>query len=135
MLSAEGIVMLFTDVLKVGAEAERAVKEQKFGTHADEIETSMVLYMEPPAVRMEKAAAGGSADRPGPLTRDPARADGLYSASGVFGDATLATWQKGERIVEAAVRDILAEIEALAREPLPGGSPASPLEKTPKPTR
>ena len=78
MLATEGVVMRFTDVLKVGGEAERAVKEQKFGTHADEIETSMVLYMEPAAVRMDKAAAGGSADRPGPLTRDPARADGLY---------------------------------------------------------
>jgi len=135
MLAAEGIVMRFTDVLKVGGEAERAVKEQKFGTHADEIETSMVLYMDPAAVRMDKAAAGGSADRPGPLTRDPARADGLYSPSGVFGDATLATWQKGERIVEASVKDILAEIEALGQEPLPAGSPASPLENTPKPTR
>jgi amidase len=134
-LAAEGIVMRFTDVLRVGREAEQAVKEQKFGTHADEIETSMVLYMEPPAVRMDKAAAGGSADRPGPLTRDPGRADGLYSASGVFGDATLATWQKGERVVEAAVKDILAEIDALAQVPVPSGSPASPLEKTPETTR
>jgi creatinine amidohydrolase len=132
-LASEGIVMRFTDVLRVGGEAERAVKEQKFGTHADEIETSMILYMQPSAVRMEKAAAGGSADRPGPLTRDPDRSDGLYSASGVFGDATLATWHKGERVVEAAVKDILAEIDALADEPIPKGSPGSPLEK-PAPT-
>jgi creatinine amidohydrolase/Fe(II)-dependent formamide hydrolase-like protein len=78
---------------------------------------------------MEKAAAGGSADRPGPLTRDPDKKDGLYSPSGVFGDARLATWQKGERIVEAAVRDILSEIDALGRAPLPEGTPGSPLEK------
>jgi creatinine amidohydrolase len=106
------------------------VKEQAFGTHADEIETSMILYMEPASVRMEKAAAGGSADRPGPLTRDPNRKDGLFSASGVFGDARLATRQKGERVVEAAVADILAEIDALSEEPVPEGAPASPLEKS-----
>jgi acetamidase/formamidase/creatinine amidohydrolase/Fe(II)-dependent formamide hydrolase-like protein len=129
LLAAEGILMRFTDVLKVGREAEEAVREQKFGTHADEIETSMVLYMQPAAVRMERAAAGGEADRPGPLTRDRSRRDGLYSPSGVFGDARLATWQKGERIVEAAVKDILAEIDVLATEPVPPGTPRSPLER------
>jgi acetamidase/formamidase/creatinine amidohydrolase/Fe(II)-dependent formamide hydrolase-like protein len=129
LLAREGILMSFTDVAKVGAAAEAAVKEQKFGTHADEIETSMVLYMQPGAVRMEKAAAGGEADRPGPLTRDPNRKDGLFSASGVFGDARLASRQKGERVVEAAVRDILSEIDALGSAPVPEGTPGSPLEK------
>jgi creatinine amidohydrolase/Fe(II)-dependent formamide hydrolase-like protein len=89
----------------------------------------MVLYMQPGAVRMEKAAAGGEADRPGPLTRDPNRKDGLFSASGVFGDARLASRQKGERVVEAAVRDILSEIDALGSAPVPEGTPGSPLEK------
>lgn len=130
LLAREGILMGFTDVLKIGALAEAAVKEQAFGTHADEIETSTILYMEPASVRMDKAAAGGSADRPGPLTRDPNRKDGLFSASGVFGDARLATRQKGERIVEAAVLDILAEIDAMVTVPVPEGTPGSPLEKT-----
>ena len=131
-LAAEGILMRFSDPLRAGHEAEEAVKEQKFGTHADEIETSMILYMEPQAVRMEKATAGGDASTKGPLTRDASNKDGLYSASGVFGDARLATWQKGERVVEAAVRDILAEIDALAKEALPAGTPGSPLEKAAK---
>jgi acetamidase/formamidase/creatinine amidohydrolase/Fe(II)-dependent formamide hydrolase-like protein len=131
-LATEGILMRFTDVLQVGREAEEAVKEQKFGTHADEIETSMILYMQPAAVRMDRAAAGGNADQKGPLTRDPNNPNGLYSASGVFGDARLATWQKGERVVEAAVRDILAEIDALAKEPVPAGTPGSPLERDAK---
>ena len=131
-LAGEGILMRFTDALRVGHEAEEAVKEQKFGTHADEIETSMVLYMEPSAVRMDKASAGGDADTKGPLTRDASNKEGVFSASGVFGDARLATWQKGQRVVEAAVKDILAELDALAREPLPPGTPGSPLEKAPK---
>ena len=130
-LAGEGILMRFTDALRVGHEAEEAVKEQKFGTHADEIETSMVLYMEPAAVRMDKAAAGGDADSKALSPAMPSNKDGVFSASGVFGDARLATWQKGQRVVEAAVKDILAEIDALAREPLPPGTPGSPLEKSP----
>jgi acetamidase/formamidase/creatinine amidohydrolase/Fe(II)-dependent formamide hydrolase-like protein len=129
LLVREGIAMRYTDVRKAGESAEAAVKQQKFGTHADEIETSMVLYMEPDAVRMEKAVAGGSPDHPGPLTRQKGNAEGDYSPSGVFGDPTLATWQKGQAVVEQVVSDILADIDALARAPLPPGTPRSPLDR------
>jgi creatinine amidohydrolase len=86
----------------------------------------MVLYMEPGAVRMERAVADG---RPGGkgLTRDPRNSAAAYSASGVFGDATLATWQKGEAIVEDRVRSMLEDLDALAAAPLPPGEPRSPL--------
>jgi acetamidase/formamidase/creatinine amidohydrolase/Fe(II)-dependent formamide hydrolase-like protein len=130
LLAQEGVRMRFSDVRVVGKAAEDAVRQQERGTHADEIETSMVLYMEPAAVRMERAVADGLVDRPGPLTRDRSIASGHYSPSGVFGDATLATWQKGERVVEQTLADILAEIDALGRETPPPGSPRSPLEKT-----
>jgi acetamidase/formamidase/creatinine amidohydrolase/Fe(II)-dependent formamide hydrolase-like protein len=122
-LSREGILMRFTDPLKAGKAAEDEVRQQKWGTHADEVETSMILYMQPASVRMEQAVADGERVRPGPLTRDPRRIDQHYSASGVFGDATLATWQKGEKIVEATVADILKDIDALAAAALPAGSP------------
>ena len=115
------------------------MREQKFGTHADEIETSMVLYMEPGAVRMERAVADGGATRGrGPLTRDPRNAAGHYSPSGVFGDATLASRAKGERVAEAMVADILRDIDALAAAPLPAGTPgpqavaAGPSVSSPK---
>ncbi len=41
---------------------------------------------------------------------------GAYSASGIFGDATLATRQKGEIMVHAIVDGILKEIEAFRAE-------------------
>jgi creatinine amidohydrolase len=126
-LAREGILMRYTNVLEAGRVAEEAVKQQAYGTHADEIETSMVLYMEPGAVRMERAVADGGASKPGPLTRDPA-SGGHYSPSGVFGDATLASWRKGERVVEQMVADILAEIDALGVAPVPEGTPRSPLD-------
>src|SRR5262249_38498095 len=69
-LAQEGIVMRFTDVLAVGKAAEDAVKQQRYGTHADEIETSLVLYMKSSAVRMDKAVADGATESRGPLTRD-----------------------------------------------------------------
>jgi creatinine amidohydrolase len=128
-LAREGIAMRFTDVLRAAGEAEAAVREQKAGTHADEIETSLMLFLAPGSVRMERAVADGLANpRPGPLTRDTASATGHVSASGVFGDPTLASWRKGERVAEGLVHAILADLDALAAAPLPAGSPASPLE-------
>lgn len=117
LLAADGILLRFTDILKVAGPAEAEVREQEGGTHADEIETSMMLYIAPETVDMSKAVKEYQLGS-GRLTRDPNRA-GVYSASGVYGDATLATREKGERIVEAAVAGILAEIEALRRAPLP----------------
>jgi creatinine amidohydrolase len=129
-LAREGIRLAFTDLAVAGKAAEDAVREQAFGTHADEIETSMVLYMKPAAVAMEKATSGGSPG-PGPLTRDPHSTTGRYSASGVYGDARLATWHKGERVVEQMVADILGDLDRLAREELPEGRPGSPLDPLP----
>jgi len=71
--------------------------------------------------------ADGASDAKGPLRRDRAQG-GHYAPSGVFGDATLASWQKGERIVEQAVADLLAGIDALAQAPVPSGTPRSPLD-------
>jgi acetamidase/formamidase/creatinine amidohydrolase/Fe(II)-dependent formamide hydrolase-like protein len=127
-LAAEGILMRFTDVTRAGKEAEDAVRQQPAGTHADEIETSMVLFMEPAAVHMEKATRDGLPPRSGPLTRSRENAQGHYSPSGVYGDATLATWQKGERITEAMVADILREIDDLGTAAVPAGAPRSPLD-------
>jgi creatinine amidohydrolase len=129
-LAREGILMRFTDVGVVGREAEEAVREQKAGTHADEIETSMVLYMAPGTVRMERAVADGLVEKRGPLTRDAGNEAGHYSPSGVFGDPTLASWRKGEKVTEAMVADILAEIDALAAAQPPPGEPRSPIDAT-----
>jgi creatinine amidohydrolase len=126
LLAREGILMRYADPAELGKAAEAEVRQQKAGTHADEIETSMVLYMQPSAVRMERARADGLGGGSGPLTRDPNRKDALYSPSGIFGDATLATREKGERVVEASVSDLLREIDLLARAELP----AAPRESS-----
>jgi creatinine amidohydrolase len=118
VLAAEGIRMRYTDVLKATEAVEKQVCKQEGGTHADELETSMILYMSPDDCDMSKAVKDYHPGKGG-LTRD-AKKDGMtYSASGVFGDATLATQEKGKVVTEALVQAILSDIEALRAAPLP----------------
>lgn len=114
MLAGDGILLRYTDILAVGAEAEKRVTQQDGGTHADEIETSLMLYMDPASVDMRKALKDYHPSEGGGLTRDP-HAAGVYSASGIFGDATLATREKGEAVARATVEGMLREIENLRR--------------------
>ncbi len=120
-LAASGIVMVYTDILNVGKEAEARVRQQEGGTHADELETSMMLYMHPKVVQMRKApndyhpGVGG-------LTRDSAtavREGKTWSKTGTYGNATLATRAKGKVVVEAQVQGMVREIEQLRRAPIP----------------
>lgn len=116
-LAADGIVLTFTDLGKALEPIERQVARQEGGTHADEIETSMMLYLAPDTVDMARAVKDY---RPGsgPLTRNP-DGPGVYSPTGTWGDPTLATRDKGERVVEFLVDALVADIEALRATPLP----------------
>jgi creatinine amidohydrolase len=93
------------------------VQQQKEGTHADEIETSMMLYIAPDTVRMSKAQKDVHPRRPGGLTRDPNATDKIYSPTGAWGDPTLATREKGRILTEAAVQAILTDIQKLQELP------------------
>lgn len=91
-------------------EAE-AVAEQKWGGHADEIETSMMLAID--ANRVDLAQARPAPDRivRGLFNRsDPAQPN--YSPDGVNGDPSLAARWKGERLVQALLDDVLEAINA-----------------------
>ncbi|MGA2131587.1 MAG: creatininase family protein [Bryobacteraceae bacterium] len=117
ILAADGILLRYTNVLTVGEEAEQRVKQEAGGTHADEIETSLMLFIDPASVDMTKAVKDYHPGQGG-LTRDPHK-PGAYSPSGVFGDATLATRAKGETVANAMVEGMLREIAELRRTPLP----------------
>lgn len=109
LLLREQIEMKYTDLRGIAAEARRSVESQPHGTHADEIETSVMLYIAPQVVRIELAVPELAADRRGGLTRDPS-GEGVYSVSGAWGDPTLATAGKGRVVVEAMVREIVGQI-------------------------
>lgn len=118
VLAAEGILLRFTDILALAEPVEKEVSEQPGGTHADEIETSMMLYIAPQTVDMSKAVRDyAPKEKPG-FSRTP-DGPGHYSATGIWGDPTLATREKGQKVVEHMVAGILAEIEALRAAPLP----------------
>jgi creatinine amidohydrolase len=119
-LAAEGILLHYLDVTKDVEQTVKPLMRQEGGTHADEIETSKMLYIDPAAVNMRKAVKdyhprpeGRTGVR---LTRDPqvaARGEGTYSPTGSWGDPTLATREKGRKVTEATVAVILKQIEAL----------------------
>jgi creatinine amidohydrolase len=112
-LKERGIEMRFTDIIASGAGAEEGVSEQEGGTHADEMETSMMLYIKPEIVDMSKAVKDYDPLGGRGLTRDPDNIGAKYSPTGIFGDPTLATVEKGSVAVEARVRFIVEELRSL----------------------
>ena len=115
-LREQEIAMRFTDILASGARAEEGVSEQEGGTHADEMETSMMLYIDPDVVDMSKAVKDYDPTGGRGLTRDPENIGPKFSPTGVFGDPTLATAEKGRIAVEARVAFIVDELKAFAAE-------------------
>ncbi len=115
LLAQDGITLAYTDLLEALGAVARQVETQPGGTHADELETSMMLYLAPQVVRMERAVPDFHPARgPGPLTRDPSATTGVYSPTGAWGDPTRATVEKGQRLVEALVAHVVSEVKALS---------------------
>jgi creatinine amidohydrolase len=94
---------------------------QALGGHGDELETSLVLAIDPGAVRMERAEPDYGQTREAPATvfyqptvfsGDPASGPD-YSKTGVRGDPTRATAAKGEAILAAMARELVDGIRAL----------------------
>jgi creatinine amidohydrolase len=112
-LREAGVLLRYTDLREINRETVAKVRQQEGGTHADEIETSMMLYIDPTLVDMSKAVRDFNPENErGGLTRTPGN-PGVYSASGVYGDATLASAEKGRIVVEALVEGIVREVEHL----------------------
>jgi len=122
LLARDGILLRYADIGKLGEAVEKEVKKEEGGTHAEEIETSMLLYMAPETVDMKKAVKDYHPGK-GPLTRNP-KGEGTYSPTGIWGDATLATREKGEKVTRAMLEGMLKEIEELRRAALPASAPA-----------
>jgi creatinine amidohydrolase len=112
-LSARGIILHYLNILEADKKLPPGILKQEGGTHADEGETSMMLYIAPETVEMSKAVKDYDSrpDRKG-LTRNP-EGGGHYSPTGIWGDPTLATKEKGRIIVEATVAEIIKQVEEL----------------------
>ncbi len=139
-LADEGILLGYTDMnfrLASAAVPGEHQTPMRGAAHADEVETSIMLFVDPAAVDMSKAVreyGPGS----GPMTRQK-DAPGTYSASGVVGDPTLATREKGKVLVDALVSGALDDIEkirvaALPEAKKPAPPPPAPPRRAPPPS-
>ena len=112
-LAAQGLTLRYLNLLEVDKTLPSGLIKQEGGTHADESETSMMLVIAPETVDMSKAVKDFD-PRPGRrgLTRNP-EGKGNYSRTGIYGDPTLATVEKGKVIVEATVKEIVRQVREL----------------------
>lgn len=102
--------------------AAAELAEQSHGSHADELETSLMLALAPHLVNMARAEASPPVknETPGPMTpSDPSSPN--YSRSGSYGDPTLATPAKGEALLSAMVEDLAEQATAFLAAGNPEG--------------
>jgi creatinine amidohydrolase len=114
-LKPSGIVLRHLNLLDVDKALPQGLLKQEGGSHADEAETSMMLFIAPDTVDMTKAVKDYDS-RPGRkgLTRNP-QGSGTLSPTGIWGDPTLATREKGKIIVEATILTIVGQVRDLIR--------------------
>ncbi|AMO23493.1 creatininase family protein [Ramlibacter solisilvae] len=101
--------------------------EHRFGIHAGEIETSMVLALRPQSVAMAQARDFDSTSRQRAAAY-PILGNGVsaklgwhmqdYNAQGAAGNAAAATPEKGRALVEAAGRQLALLLQELSLLPL-----------------
>jgi len=109
-LSKSGVLLEYTDLHRTAREARDGLSTQPDGSHADELETSVMLAIAPERVQLERARPDLEGSRSaGPLTRNP-DGPGHYSPTGAWGDPTLATAEKGRALLSALVEAIVQEI-------------------------
>ncbi|HUJ43961.1 MAG TPA: creatininase family protein [Opitutaceae bacterium] len=108
-------------LLRHGYEPDVSPQEAAWGIHAGEWETSLMLAAAPELVRMDRAACEYPArlDDPGELRPEHAAATFAWmtrdlSHSGVMGDATRATGEKGKRWLSGAAGALADKIRRLS---------------------
>ena len=109
------------------AGAQFGAGEHRFGVHAGEIETSMMLALAPQQVRMAEAKnfrstseqraadnailGNGKSAKPGWAMED-------YNAQGAAGNAAAATAPRGQAVVDAAAEQLALLLAEVSRMPL-----------------
>jgi len=102
-------------------------EEHRFGVHAGEIETSLMLALRPDTVRMERAKDFPSASRQR-AANYPILGNGRsaklgwamqdYNAEGAAGNAAAATAEKGQAVLQAAGRELARLLQEISALPL-----------------
>jgi creatinine amidohydrolase len=98
-------------------EAAGRLAGQHHGSHADELETSLMLALAPQLVDMARAEPSPAIghEAPGPLTPLDVNSPN-YSRSGSYGDPTLATAEKGKILLTAMLDDLREQVAAFVAD-------------------
>ncbi len=124
VLSTESLCFA-TGYFKFLMEAFETVRQSEVTAHADEFETSLYLHLAPERVKMDQAVKDD--DRMGQFVSSdstgnyPVRFNdywGRWTDTGVHGDATKATPEKGKLIFEAAVDGLVNLVDELREWPI-----------------
>lgn len=109
-----GVRILTADISSLG-KGSKSLMRQLLGGHGDEAETSMILAIDATVVRMGQAVVdyGHALDAPSTVFYTPTIFDGDpasgpdYSVSGVRGDPTLASIEKGQAILDDMANELV----------------------------
>jgi creatinine amidohydrolase len=119
IMNAHGVDVAVADIRRIGRHA--VTLGQRLGGHGDEHETSLMLAIAPERVDMSKAKQdyGNMLSQPANVFispsefRDDPAAAQHHSATGVRGDPTLATAEKGRAILAAAIAELVEGLRPL----------------------
>ena len=110
-----GVYVAVTNIEGIGKEIKAELCKQERGGHADEAETSSMLFINETLVQMDKAVEEyrkGILETTGATGVDKiSMGRKVTTESGVHGNATLATVEKGNKILTAQAADIIYFIE------------------------
>ncbi len=123
-IRAAGTPALVISWNQLGTPEYRALLEQKIDSHGGESETSINLYLQPHLVHLDRAVKdlhrGGprpyAGYEPGGYSRNPADPD--FSKTGITGDPTKATAEKGKKLLELMTAELLKSLRGFSEAPL-----------------
>jgi len=120
ILKREGILLYYSDYRRANfTRIDDELKKSGYGGHADDLESSNILYLRPDLVDMSKAQNDSSAkEKPGPMTPYVLEG-GTYNPSGINGYARLADKKSGKIYLKAFASTLISEIDEVMHAQLP----------------
>lgn len=120
ILLEEGILLYYSRYDRPAFDkAEAAFRTKEYSGHADELETSNILYLRPDLTDMSKAVNDSSMkDKRGNMS--PVTVEGgNLNTSGINGYAALGTKEKGKKNIPSFANELIKEIDSVTTCALP----------------